>query len=102
MPQTGWMSPEVDPWVWVKKPLFGKIYTENCMKMNEIGSTSGPRIWKNLKWKYQRVIVFGEDNAQNTSSRQKVIQINGTNKMYFPIHELRDLSQSSFPVSKFR
>ena len=28
---------DVNPWVWGKNLLFGKIFAENCMKMKEIG-----------------------------------------------------------------
>ena len=30
-------------WVWGKKLLFGKIFTENCMKMKEIELRRGAR-----------------------------------------------------------
>ena len=51
-----------------QKLLFGKILTENCMNMKEIGSVSGsPYLEKqHLKMKVTAciyVFVFDEDNA---------------------------------------
>ena len=46
------------PLVWGKNLLFGKIFTENCMKMNEIGPRGGAHLWHPLGSTNARILII--------------------------------------------
>ena len=74
-----------NPCVWPENLLFGKIFTENCMKMKEIEPRRGARPWHPLDAAMKKAIARSRRAYVTWSEREWVSQHFGTKRQKQPL-----------------